>query len=232
VKPARTDAVFRPGFGESGLVTNEYAYRHYSDPARVVSPDWIVTSGSLFSREGAGWTGVPDREPPDARSANATDSAVFRLVSRRQNFGNVRVTFDLLIAPTRLSPGAEGHSYDGVHVWLHYASPRELYSLSVMRWDGTVAIKRKTPGGPSNGGSYRTLTTARSVMPVGRWVPVEVQALTRGAGVQLTIIIDGRVLARQIDSSRYALTRSGAVGLRGDNTQFEFRNFRARSLTP
>jgi hypothetical protein len=101
-----------------------------------------------------------------------------------------------------------------------------------MRWDGTVAIKRKTPGGPSNGGSYRTLATARSVMPVGHWVPVDVEAINRGTGVQLTIVVDGRVVTRQTDSSRSALTRPGAVGLRGDNTQFEFRNFKVRPLTP
>jgi hypothetical protein len=221
---------FRPQFGDSGLVTNEYAYRHPDDPARRVSPSWIVTSGSLFASGGAGWTGVPDRKTPDARSSNGTDSAVFRLVSRRRNFGGVRVTFQLFVRRHVVGSGSERHDYDGVHVWLRYLSQEELYSLSVMRWDGQSVIKRKTPGGRSNGGTYRTLANGRSVLPIGRWVPITVEAINRSAGVKLTIIIRRRLVLRFIDSGPSALTQPGAIGIRGDNTQFKFRDLVASPI--
>lgn len=225
-----TAATFRPRFGSSGLVTNEYAYRHPDDPASRISPNWIVTSGSLFALRGAGWTGVIDRRSPNSTSTSGTDSAVFRLVSRPRNFANVDVSFQLKVQHHVIAPGTERHAYDGVHVWLRYASPTQLYALSVMRWDGEIAIKRKLPGGPTDGGSYRTLASSHSIVPVGRWVTVDVSAQTRSTGVVLTIAVAGKMVLRFIDSSHSALTRSGAVGIRGDNTQFEFRDFEARSL--
>jgi hypothetical protein len=211
-------------------VTNEYAYRHPDDPARRVSRDWIVTSGSLFASGGAGWTGVPDRKTPNARSSSGTDSAVFRLVSRRRNFASVRVTFQLLVQRHAVVPGSERHDYDGVHVWLRYLSQTELYTLSVMRWDGQAVIKRKTSGGPSNGGTYRTLANTHSILPVGRWAPITVKAINRSAGVQLTIIVHGKLVLRFIDSSRHALTQAGAIGIRGDNTEFKFRDLQASPI--
>jgi hypothetical protein len=222
--------VLRPAFGNSGLVTNEYAYRHPGDPASTRSPYWIATSGSLFAQGGAGWTGVPDRGTPNPQSSNATDSAVFRVVSRRRDLGNVRVSFELFVQRHAVGPGREPHTYDGVHVWLRYASDTKLYAMSVMRWDGTVVIKRKSPGGPSNGGTYQTLASARSVMPSGRWVQVDVQAINRRQGVELAIAIDGKVVVRCLDASRLSLIHPGAVGIRADNTEFKFRGFAARPL--
>src|SRR5438552_2313443 len=34
--------------GPDGLITNEYAYWNFADPAAARSPGWDVTSGSLF----------------------------------------------------------------------------------------------------------------------------------------------------------------------------------------
>lgn len=228
--PARSVDAFRPRFGSSGLVSNEYAYLHPNDPGRRASRDWLVTSGSLFAAEGAGWTGVPDRETPNARSSQGTDSAVFRLVSRRRDFRNVRVSFQLLIQRHVVAAGSEPHTYDGVTAWLHYASPTELYALTVMRWDGLVVIKRKTPGGPSNGGQYQTLASVRWITPVGRWVPITVQATSRSQGVELAVWIDGKPALQQLDTNSHALTVAGAVGIRGDNTQFKFRDYTAQPL--
>jgi len=228
--PAWSVGAFRPRFGSSGLVSNEYAFHHANVPGRRASPDWVVTSGSLFASRGAGWTGVPDREAPNARSSQGTDSAVFRLVSRRRDFSNVRVSFQLLIQRHVVAAGSEPHTYDGVTAWLHYASPTELYALSVMRWDGLMVIKRKTPGGPSNGGSYQSLASVRSIMPVGRWVPITVQATSRSQGVELGVWIDGKPVLQQVDTNSHALTDAGAVGIRGDNTQFKFRDYTAQPL--
>ncbi|MER7561906.1 hypothetical protein ABTZ93_02950 [Streptomyces sp. NPDC097941] len=59
---------FRPEFPERGLVTNEFAYWHPDAPGARHSPDWAMTSGSLFGLDGAGWSGHPDGERPDAES--------------------------------------------------------------------------------------------------------------------------------------------------------------------
>ena len=48
-------------FGQpNGLITNEFAYYNPHSAAARVSPVWIATSGSLFARDQAGWTGVPN----------------------------------------------------------------------------------------------------------------------------------------------------------------------------
>jgi hypothetical protein len=88
------ERLFRDTFDRpDGLVTNEWAFRHPDDRDAVVSPDWYMTSGSLFTSGKAGWSGVPDRRAPDAASADGTGSAVFRLVTHRRDFGNVAVSF-------------------------------------------------------------------------------------------------------------------------------------------
>src|SRR5262249_6964749 len=79
----------------SGLVTNEYAY--WNPGSGVDSPRWELTSGTLFSRGGRGWTGIPDAGcDPNVGSSNCTDSAVFRLTSKRYDFCDVTVSFGLI----------------------------------------------------------------------------------------------------------------------------------------
>jgi hypothetical protein len=222
-------ATFTPKFGTTGLVTNEFAFRNPNDPASHLSPDWVVTSGSLFARNGAGWTGAPDRADPGAGSSNGTDSAVFRLVSRRRDFSGVHVAFQLFVQRHVVTPETENQSYDGVYVWLEYTSETRLYALSIMRWDGLTVIKRKTPGGPSNGGTYQTLAQAKSATPKGRWVPITVDSVNRSGGVNLSISVNGGQILQCFDPGGSALMGKGGIGIRGDNTEFQFRNFQARS---
>jgi hypothetical protein len=105
--------------GPNGLVTNEFAYFNAGHPAAVRSPTWIVTSGSLFAHDNTGWTGVPDRGLTGPRSASATDSSVFRAVTRRSDFQNVTVSFGLLVSascPRRMArrPGGKAYTYSSV----------------------------------------------------------------------------------------------------------------------
>jgi hypothetical protein len=76
--------------GADGLITNERVIDDHNSPAPV-SPTWIVTSGSLLRRGGWGWTGVPDATSPDVCSCLTTGSAVFRMISRRADLGDVAV---------------------------------------------------------------------------------------------------------------------------------------------
>jgi hypothetical protein len=213
------------------LITNE---RAYFDPHHLgihTSPEWIVTSGSLFSYDGAGWTGVPDGVAPDITSSNGTDSAVFRAVTRRADFTNVAVSFSLKISSLVTTQRTPADAFDGVHVFVRYKNPRYLYVVSVYRRDGIVAVKEKIPGGPANGGTYFTLAQARYKIPLHNWVPVRVTIVTLAdRAVRIQLILNGRQVLTMTDTgNRVSPIMAGRVGLRGDNCEFFFRNF---TVTP
>jgi hypothetical protein len=224
-----TVPAFRPTFAvRRGLVTNEVAVFDPHDGAPV-SRDWIVTSGSLFSDAGAGWTGPIDGEAPDARSRVHTDSAVFRMVTRRRDFRNVTVRFQLDVAGLTSTPRTPIQSYDGVHVFLRYGSAQQLYAASVFRRDGEVAVKKKVPGGPVNGGEYATLASTHHPIPERRWNTVVVTAVNVSGGVQISVTINGQLVLRTLDTGTLGqpISAAGAVGIRGDNASFHFRSFTA-----
>ncbi|WP_367319900.1 hypothetical protein [Streptomyces sp. HUAS ZL42] len=222
-------SVFRPVFPGQGLVTNEFAYWHPNAPGARHSPDWTMTSGSVFGADGAGWTGHPDGERPDATSSRATDSAVFRLASRRRDFGNARVTLRLRLSELVTTPRTPARSYDGVHLWLRFHSEQECYAVSVARRDGHVVVKRKTPGGPSNGGTYVTLATARAPLPQNTWADVDATVTDLAdRRVRITLDVAGRRVLDMTDDAPGRLSRPGGVGIRGDNAEFRFRDFTAR----
>jgi hypothetical protein len=209
------------------LITNERAYFSPHSPGVHLSRAWLVTSGSLFSDSGAGWTGVPDDVPPNKISSNGTDSAVFRAVTRRADFTDVTVSFQLKVAGLVSTQRTPAVPYDGVHVFLRYQNPQHLYVVSVYRRDGIVAIKEKLPGGSANGGSYYTLAEARHQMPLHAWVPVSVTIETEGRAVQIQLDIGAhQVLSlANRDTPVLPILGPGRVGLRGDNCEFYFRNF-------
>jgi hypothetical protein len=227
--------LFAPRFAERRkLVTNDFAYFNPRNAKAAQSSHWIVTSGSLFARHGAGWTGIPDSATPNARSSNGTGSATFRAVTRPRGFRNVAVSFDLMtewFVTTRRTPA---HSWDGVHIFLHYRSQHSLYALAVNRRDGVVLVKKKRPGGPANGGTYYTIgREVKYLAPIGRWQHV-LAVITSGANgtVTISLYIDGRQLLSRTDTGigGEPLTAPGAVGIRGDNTEFQFTNFCVRAV--
>ncbi len=80
-----------------GLITNEYATWNPSSTQASPSPAWTVTSGSLFARGGAGWTGIPDGcATSSPRSTPCTASDVFRLDTKERDFGDVTVSMELV----------------------------------------------------------------------------------------------------------------------------------------
>ncbi len=215
--------------GPNGLVTNEFAYFNAGHPGAVRSPTWIVTSGSLFAHDNAGWTGVPDRGLTGPRSASVTDSSVFRAVTRRSDFQNATVSFGLLVQ--RFVPAQNGQApgWQGVHVFLRYQSPSLLYVVSVDRSDGVIVIKKKVPGGPVDGGTYYTLATVNGTSVAGKWEQVRVSAVNNGeGGVEILLWLDGRPRLKAVDNGVGdvpPITQPGRVGLRGDFTEFEFNHF-------
>ncbi|HKS98956.1 MAG TPA: hypothetical protein VJT31_05435 [Rugosimonospora sp.] len=217
-----------PTLPASGLVTNERAYREPYAPGARLSGDWLVTSGSLFAHHGAGWTGWPDGGSPDLASADATGSAVFRMVSRRADFGDVTVTAWIELRAYVSTGRTPAQGLDGVHFWLRYQSAQELYAVSVVRRDGLVVVKRKVPGGPSNGGTYTTLGSVRHPYRGGKlWVCARVRNVAGGAAVRIDVALDGEPVLSVLDTAPGRLLRPGAVGIRGDNADFLFGDFLA-----
>lgn len=223
------DAFSRP----DGLVTNEFAL-YSGGPGRDVSSTWIATSGSLFAKRRQGWTGVPDATSSDVCSCRATDSAVFRLVTRREDFGDVAVSFRLTNQGLTSTARTPEQDYDGVHVFLRYRSESELYVVTVNRRDDEVVAKKKLPGGPANGGTYVVIgqpATYRWRTGVVQRVRAAVRTVSRGR-VLITLQVDGRTLLHVVDAGTGGapLLRAGRVGLRGDNDEFLFDDFAARPI--
>ena len=236
--PAHAASVFRDDFTtKDGLLANEYAYRHPNADGAVKSLNWETTSGSLFASGGAGWTGLPDDRSPDKDSSHGTHSAIFRLTTVRSDFRDVAVEFKLRnqgLSFTRSTPAV---NWDGIHVFLRYQSPCSLYYASVNRRDDKVVIKKKIPGGPSNGGTYFSLTSELAhKVPYRKWqrVRAEIRDTPQGS-VRIALYADNVLLAKAVDDGSVGgppIQNPGKVGLRGDNANFKFSGFTATPLAP
>jgi hypothetical protein len=224
--------LFQPSFTpESGLITNEFAYWNAHKPSAVISPDWEMTSGSLFGLEGGGYTGRIDDQSPDADSLRSTNSAIFRLNTRNHSFQDVLVTMKLnlvRLVSTGVTPKVD---WDGVHLFLRYQSQFELYYASVARRDGHVVIKKKCRGGDVNGGTYYSLGSSELSgwsMPLGTWHSVGATVRTNHDGsVTIELYRDDKVITTATDTGIGCppITNAGATGIRGDNAEFKFRDF-------
>jgi hypothetical protein len=224
--------LFAPRFpAGSALVTNEFATYNPGAPEARRSPSWIATSGSLFARDGGGYSGVPDGGDPDASSSSATGSSVFRLVSRPRDLGDVSISMRLRIDGLVAGSGSTD-DWDGVHVFARYQSEARLYVVSVSRRDGTVVAKKKLPGGPSNGGTYVQIgSTAHYPLVHDAWHDVKLDVRNMDGGVRLTLHLDGHEILNVLDagSGGPPITEAGRVGLRGDLCEFQFDRFSVRS---
>lgn len=223
------DAFDRP----DGLVTNEYAFWNPSAPDRIADSVWSANSGSLFSVGSVGWSGVPDDREPNATSSNGTNSAIFRLISNRTGMSNVEVSFRLRNEGFSVTSSTPSVAWDGVHAFLRYASEESLYYASVNRRDGTTQIKKKVPGGPSNGGTYYILASGRFAFALNQWQDIRATIVDRPDGsVHIELWANGALVAAANDAGVGGpIVPSGRVGIRGDNTQFSFDSFVARSLS-
>ena len=210
--------------GPDGLVTSA---GHPSDDSL-----WMVTSGSLFRSDNAGWTGRPD----DGQSPDANGSAVFRMVSKDRDFADVTVRMRLRVSDFVATDGTPEQAYDGAHVWVRYQSEFELYAVSVDRRDGTMIVKKKCPGGTSNGGTYVDIGEGLSSVPVllDRWQQIEVTVRNMSDGsVAISGIRDGlrmNVIDRGVGCP--PLRAPGGVGLRGDNAELWFDDIRVEPTRP
>lgn len=227
----RDVAAYTPVFAASGLVTNEFTYWNPTDPRRTESPDWEMTSGSLFARAGNGYTGKIDAGLPDIGSLLNTGSAIFRLNTRNYSFGDVDVSMKLNITGLTSTLRTPATDWDGVHIFLHYQSQYELYYASVARRDGHVVIKKKCLGGVSNGGAYYALGSSEiggMPLPFGSWQEVGAGIRNNSDGsVSITLKRGGRIVTSATDYGVGCapIRAAGATGIRGDNAEFQFSAF-------
>lgn len=232
------EILFRSRFeplGPNGLVTNEFAYWNPHSPAAVVSPDWELDSGSLFSKHGAGWTGVPDDQKPDPVSVSGNNSAVFRLTTKRKDFGDVEVSFRLFNRGLRSTPSTPEQPYDGVHVFLRYQSEFSLYYASVNRRENDIVIKKKVPGGSDNGGTYYELSSYLPyAVPYGKMQRIRAKVRNQQDGsVLIELSINGRRVLSAVDDGTKGgapIRMAGKVGLRVDNAEVVFDKFEVSAL--
>ncbi|GAA3225451.1 hypothetical protein [Actinocorallia longicatena] len=221
--------------GRNRLLTNEYA--HWNKGKGVRSQQWDVTSGSLFLRDGVGWSGRPDAKLPDKLSRTGNNSSVFRMTTRQKNFRDVRV--DLKLRNLGLSKQATSGGWDGVHLFLRWQSERDLYAVTLNRRDNTVVVKRKLPGGSSNGGHYAEIQREPYSVPEGLWQPFSVTIQNTGPTVTIMIFVNDRLILKAEDKGTRMplkadrgpqITKAGAVGIRADNCEFEFSDFKVYAL--
>lgn len=231
--PETGSALFREEFSyPDGLVTNEYSTWNPTHSDASLSSIWEMTSGSLFAQNGSGWTGTPDGcSTSSPASEPCTASDVFRLNTKRHDFGNVTVSLDLRDNYLTSSSRTPQEAWDGVHVWLHYQSEYKLYYASFNRRDGRIVIKKKCEGGSENGGTYYELgpgEVSGYPIPFGTWQHLAASIQDNADGsVTITMYRDGvRILSATDTGMGCApITAAGSVGVRGDNADFDIDNF-------
>ncbi|GAA2524535.1 hypothetical protein [Pilimelia columellifera] len=220
------------------LITNEYAFWNPTAASAVRSADWENNSGSLFAKQTvdgpAYWTGVPDNKAPDALSRKGTNSAVFRLTTKRNDFLNMQTAFKLKVQKQTSTSSTPAVAWDGVHVFLRYQSEESLYYASIARRDGALVLKKKCRGGPSNGGTYHTLGS-KSGFPIalGQWTAYGSSIRTNTDGsVAVTLSRAGKSVLTITDKGTGCapIRTAGKTGIRGDNTDFLFQSFQVTSL--
>ena len=232
---------FDPLNGSDRLVTNEFVHWSPNDGCPYTSSTWDMTSGTLLIKNGAGYSGIPTVEHTSVCNSEIhNNSAIFRLNTKDLSFKNVSISMDYM-AVQHGGGGAPNNSYDGIHIWLGYQTEYALYIATVYRWDNTIVLKKKVPvaqaqcASPANEGCYynlakevirKDLTTAN----VWHHAVVTTQAISNNSQ-HITLTIDNIKLIDAIDNDVHGATYpTGGVGVRGDNTEFYFKNYTVDSL--
>lgn len=231
-----SDLLFEAEFdGSDRLLTNEFAFRHPDSPEAVGSPQWFVTSGSLFVRGDVATNGSLDDREANPDSTTGTNSAVFRAYTKRRFRPSYQITFEVQVEPPRQVPGLQPAPWDGLHLMIDANSPEAAYYVSLYRRNGQSVIKKKTPGGTVAGGSYAPLSRyVPCHIEPGRWTEVRIDVRDAGGrGVTIDLYEDGTLLTTATDQPSLSGTppfSEGRLGIRADKTNFEIREFRVETL--
>lgn len=224
--PLPSGALFSDTFNRpDGIIVNEASMWSPGSASAASSPIWEMNSGTFYALSNQGWSGVPSA---------SNNSGIFRLTTKQANFGNIAVSFDLTLNSLTTTAATPATGWDGVHIFLRYQSEESLYYASVSRRDGTVVIKKKVPGGSSNGGTYYNVSTYnRAPFPLGSRIPVKatIETLSDGS-VKIQLFANGSLIVTGIDKGLGGapIRNAGKVGIRGDNANFFLDNFAVTAL--
>jgi hypothetical protein len=233
--------LFQHTFRGSGqLIASEFANN---------SPEWVVTSGSLFRRDETGWTGVPDTCGAGQQPPVCNHSDVFRTHTRLSFSGSYTLTFRAKV--NAIKSGACQHEPGdrGFKVFAGRRSEHDLYVVALSR-DNTnpLYVKRKVPCGQTNSGTYVTIGIAKSYpWPMGEWRSFRIEVsrniddtvtitLFDGAGNVLHVATDrggpnpatsSCTLPEKYPGATYKPIRVPlAIGFRGDCSDFQVDDVR------
>ncbi len=99
--PVPTDALFFDSFdGTDGLITNETEYWNGGSK----NANWEMTSGQLYRKTNKAYSGK--------------DSSIFRLNTKRNDFGNVVISTKLMVVSLYSIASTPAVDWDGVHIWV------------------------------------------------------------------------------------------------------------------
>jgi hypothetical protein len=233
-EPVEGSALFSDDFsGPDGILTNHYAFWHGGTDA-FRDANWEMESGSAYRHDETAWTGTPTDNFPNIDSSNGSGSQIFRLWTKDSSFENVTVEMDLRNnGYSSGSASVPAESWDGVKIWLRRQGASgsvALYTAEVNRRQGNVIIQKKCAGSSS----YTILGNSPwsgSPHPakIGHWEHVGGSIRTNADGsVTIQVIRSGGVVLTATDrgaGSCAPITSPGKVGVRGDNTDFNFDNF-------
>ena len=110
--------------------------------------------------------------------------------------------------------------------------PRPRVRTTSYRDPTKLPIGSSTQGGgaPAAGGVYfHQVYRSGHFVPLGQWHTVEATVQTVGQTAVVRVFIDGHQIGRLTDT-RGAILRPGAVGIRGDNVDFQFKDFQVTAL--
>lgn len=233
--PANSIPLLEAFDGPDRIYVNEYAHWNPGSVCPYVSDIWDMTSGSLFIKDGVGYSGVPTTEKSaKCESGLATNSDVFRLKTRKSDYGDQHVAFDIKLVAHSKQPST---SFDGVHAWLHLRSESALYAVSFGRWDGTFVIKKKIPVNQanctdqSNGGCYVTLgkpVSRSDLITPQTWRHIDIYVTHSQSDPEISLFVDGELIVTAVDADVSGPAYSqGSFGLRADNTEFYIKEIRS-----
>jgi hypothetical protein len=228
---ASTDALFADGFtGDDGVITNHYAFWSPDDRSAFRSANWEMESGCALRQDNTLWSGVPTANEPNKDCSNGSGSEVFRLWTKRTDFGNVAVSMSL--RNNGYAVGSQGErSWDGVKIWLRRqgaSGSHGLYTVEVNRRQGNIMIQKKC----ANSDEYHILEQARpegAAASIGSWEAVGGTVRNQPDGsVKLTMVRHGETVLEAVDTGVGCapITSPGRVGVRGDSTNFNVDDFR------
>lgn len=217
------DVIFSDPFNDrDGIISNEFSYWHANKACPYSSPLWNITSGTLFAKNGVGYSGNPTKQTSSICNSNiATNSAVFTMDTKQNDFENVKISLDYKLGAHSISTDT-GNSYDGLHLLLGEKDTQNTYTVSLFRWDSVAVIKKKVAGNYFNLANEKT-TQSNSL---NTWHHADIYFTTNDTSVKIEENIDGNTTVSSIDKNSYGESyKNGAVGIQGNNTEFYIKNF-------